>query len=236
MLINSNTLVVMQPTVLPWAGYFNLMYQADDFVFHDDIQLEKRSWQTRNRYLINGKAEWISVPIQHAGEKQLINETLTNIDKKWHDRTRQAFLRSYGKHDHFNDATEIMDYFLGYPTNRLSIRNEQTICFIAERLKIKPRVCRASEIDIDGKRSDKLIKLCHFFQSDIYLSPAGSGDYLIEDNFSERSPAELKLQQYEVRSYKQVGLQEFVSHLSIVDVVANLGWDKARNYVIGSSK
>ena len=31
----------MQPTYLPWAGYFNLIQQTDAFVFLDDVQFSR---------------------------------------------------------------------------------------------------------------------------------------------------------------------------------------------------
>src|SRR5690242_13477665 len=67
--------VIMQPTFLPWAGYFHLLAEADVFVFLDDVQLSKQSWQTRNRILLNGQPHWISVPIEHRGLSQTIRET-----------------------------------------------------------------------------------------------------------------------------------------------------------------
>ncbi len=42
-------LSVMQPTFLPWIGYFDLIDSADTFVFLDNVKLEKSSWQVRNR-------------------------------------------------------------------------------------------------------------------------------------------------------------------------------------------
>ena len=40
---------IMQPTYLPWLGYFDLIKQVDIFVLLDNVKLEKRSWHVRNR-------------------------------------------------------------------------------------------------------------------------------------------------------------------------------------------
>ena len=32
---------IMQPTYLPWSGYFNLIYKTDIFIFLDDAQFSK---------------------------------------------------------------------------------------------------------------------------------------------------------------------------------------------------
>ena len=55
--------VIMQPTYMPWAGYLHLIDQADVFVFLDDVQFEKQSWQNRNRVLVRGAPHWLTVPV-----------------------------------------------------------------------------------------------------------------------------------------------------------------------------
>ena len=45
------TAVIMQPTYLPYLGYFQLMAAASVFVCLDDVQFARRSWQSRNRIL-----------------------------------------------------------------------------------------------------------------------------------------------------------------------------------------
>ena len=47
--MNGKTVAIMQPTFLPWLGYFDLMDQVDTFIFLDNVQFEKQSWQQRNR-------------------------------------------------------------------------------------------------------------------------------------------------------------------------------------------
>ena len=40
---------IMQPTFIPWIGYFDMIDKVDHFIFLDSIQLTKRSWQVRNK-------------------------------------------------------------------------------------------------------------------------------------------------------------------------------------------
>src|SRR5262249_46450489 len=46
---------IMQPTYMPWAGYLSLMDAVDLFVYLDDAQYERATWQNRNRVLVDGK-------------------------------------------------------------------------------------------------------------------------------------------------------------------------------------
>ena len=48
-------IAISQPTYLPWQGYFALIDYVDEFIFLENIQFNKRSWQQRNKIINNGK-------------------------------------------------------------------------------------------------------------------------------------------------------------------------------------
>ena len=50
-------IAIMQPTFLPWVGYFDLIDQVDTFVFLNDVQFQKQTWQHRNK----NNQKWSSV-------------------------------------------------------------------------------------------------------------------------------------------------------------------------------
>ena len=75
-----NKILITQPTFLPWLGYFDLIDQADVLVFLDDVQLDKRSWQTRNKIKLDQVEKWITIPILSKNlSKQKIKDTLINL-------------------------------------------------------------------------------------------------------------------------------------------------------------
>ena len=78
-------LAISQPTFLPWAGYFSLIDYVDHFIFLDDVQFEKRSWQQRNYISLDKKKFLLTVPVISKGKRfQNINEVLIlkeNLDK-----------------------------------------------------------------------------------------------------------------------------------------------------------
>ena len=223
----------MQPTFLPWAGYFNLLAKADEFVFLDDVQLEKQSWQTRNRILVNGQIHWVVVPVRHRELAQTIAETTLLDAAHWRRKFARTFEQSYCRHPHFADGRELIDTLLSCDTPYLAELNEALIRFAACKLGLSPRLYRARDLGIEGKRSERLAALCAHFGVGEYLSPMGAAEYLREDGFTENASARLRLQDYVPAPYAQRGTDEFFSHLSIVDVVANLGWAGARDYAIG---
>ena len=66
------TCVIMQPTYLPWLGYFDLIRNADVFVILDHVQFSKQSWQQRNRVRDKRGEVMLTVPVKHSGLKETI--------------------------------------------------------------------------------------------------------------------------------------------------------------------
>ena len=65
---------IMQPTYLPWSGYFGLLTSVDIFIFLDSVQFERRSWQQRNQIKIANGSQWLTVPVISKGNRdQKIN-------------------------------------------------------------------------------------------------------------------------------------------------------------------
>jgi hypothetical protein len=222
---------IMQPTYLPWAGYFNLISQVDAFVFLDDAQFQKNSWHNRNRILLNQKSHWISVPIKHNSLGQKINETKIVYAQPWCRKHSKLLQQVYSNHP-FSKA--ILDCVIMINQGRfdnLSDLNTNLILWFLEKLNITTKIYFSSQINTDSKRTSKIIQILDFLGADTYLSPKGAREYLYSDNFSDLTLVKLDFQEFVPEIYKQYRQNTFIESLSIVDVVANIGWKSARLYV-----
>jgi hypothetical protein len=223
----------MQPTYLPWAGYFNLISAAKHFVFLDDVQFEKSSWQNRNRLLLDGAAKYISVPTQRRSLAQLLNDIATDEQQNWRRKHIAMIQQIYGRHPFGKDVIALVSTHLADKSaNLLSDINISIIQSCSERLEIDVEMHRASDLNIEGLRSERLISISRHFGCMTYLSPIGAREYLeLDGSFASSSPIELKYQEYSPQRYPQHRFEGWVSHLSIIDVVANIGWNAAAKYV-----
>jgi hypothetical protein len=222
----------MQPTYLPWSGYFNLLAEADKFVFLDEVQFERQSWQSRNRILLDGKEHLLVVPVKRDGLGTLINQATISNENNWrrtHWRTLQA---AYGKAPYGEQLLAVLKpFYEDEDVQLLSDLNQSIIRALASALNIYTPTFRASDLGCGGQRSARLAKICETLGCDEYLSPRGSEAYLREDNFEEEARAKLSFQEFKPAPYKQYRADRFVSHLSVVDGIANLGFDGARAYI-----
>ena len=221
----------MQPAYLPWAGYFNLISQVDVFVFLDDAQYERGTWQNRNRVLVAGESHWLTVPVVRGLLGARINAVRTDETSSWRHKHLQLLRQNYGKHLFGTEMLQICEIVCDQSLTILSELNISLIRFCCDRFGITTRCVRASEMDIPGKRTERLIKICEHFGCDEYVSPPGAAEYLAADRFVDLTRTRLRFNEYVPEPYPQRGKAQFVSHLSIVDVVASLGWHQAGLYV-----
>ena len=66
----------MQPTFIPWIGYFDLIDQADVFVFYDDVKITRSYWDVRNKIRDKKSDIFLTIPIK----RNLPNQDLTFIN------------------------------------------------------------------------------------------------------------------------------------------------------------
>lgn len=227
----------MQPTYLPWAGYFNLIYNTDIFIFLDDTQYSKGSWHNRNRILNNYKETWITIPLKKHKLNTNLNEIYLYDLEQWKKDHHNLIENSYCQYPFFDSVKEILTFFSTIKTDVLSEVNISLIKFICKKLSIKNTFIQSSHLKLIKKtRTDKLINLLEKFNITEYLSPQGSMSYLMEDNFYNKTKINLKFSNYKTREYSQYGNKNsYYDKLSIVDIIANLGWSGAKDYIIGNS-
>jgi hypothetical protein len=71
----SFTIAVMQPYLIPYAGYFRLFAASDLFVIYDCVQFARRGWVHRNRLLdASGAQRWLTLPLEKAPQDVLIRD------------------------------------------------------------------------------------------------------------------------------------------------------------------
>jgi len=226
----------MQPTYLPWSGYFNLMVQADVFVLLDDVQFNRNSWQSRNRILSQGAEMLLTVPVL-ADHLDTRIQDVRLAPGPWRRKHLTSIREAYSKAPYGATLLALLAPFYESPQvpGSLADWNQQIIAALAEALGITVPLVRASTLQCGGRRSVHVVNICTALDCDEYLSPVGSADYLQQDDFETNGRISLRFQSYFPAPYPQRKAPDFVSHLSIVDVIAHGGLEFARQYVRNSA-
>lgn len=214
--------VILQPSFLPWRGYFDLIHKADIFVFYDDVQYDKRGWRNRNKIKTVDGTEWLTVPVETVGKYlQLIKDTKIDNTQNWKRKHLNAIQYSYHKAPFYS---EYIDFF-----NDIYSRNWDNICEldiyttkeISRFLGINTKFIRSSEFFTEGKKTDRLINICKHLGATRYLSGPAAKDYIEDDKF-ENNNIILEYQEYSYPEYPQL-FGKFEPHVSIVDLLFNCG-------------
>jgi hypothetical protein len=228
------TVAIMQPTYLPWAGYFNLIARASRFVVLNDVQFAKPSWQMRNRILLQGQVQFITVPTL-GSRNQLISEVRL-APEDFRSKHRRMLEHAYGKHPHGPAMLQVVLPVLeDRSLETLQALNVALIRALCAGLGIEANLTWASQLAPEGQRSARLLSILGKLGEKQYLSPPGSADYIAEDGLLEAAGIAVEYQHFEPHPYPQRGVAQFEPRLSIVDVVASLGFEGARAYVMQAS-
>lgn len=223
---------IMQPTYLPWIGYFQLLASVDLFIFLDDVQFAKRSWQQRNRIILNGKEHYLTIPVLTKGKRsQTILETQIDDSQDWRNKHANSIKHAYSKHPNGQQLLTSCNEFLHVPTANLADQNIRIIEYISQRLGYATTFRRSSELPVGGVKSDYLLKLCTYFGATTYLSAAGSKEYIEEEQIFTASDVRVEYQNYIPLEYPQKNSSTFIPYMSIIDLLANLSYEKAREYI-----
>ena len=175
---------IMQPTFLPWVGYFDLIDQADVFVLLDTVQFEKQSWQQRNLVRAPKGLEWFTVPVFIKGR---FGQTIREVQVKtgaFPEKQIKTLRQHYGRCPYFHDYwPELEKILFGVRQHEsLVTMNVALIHWLAGRMGITSRFVLASDLNVDNHRSGRLVAILQTIGADGYLSPRGSMEYLVQDS------------------------------------------------------
>jgi hypothetical protein len=218
------TVIISQPTYLPWMGYFQIMKEADVYVFLDNVQFEQRSWQSRNRIKSVEKFVWLSIPTHHNNQSR-INEVEIDNSKPWNRQHLNAIKTSYGKARYFNDYSSFFKSVYELKWTNLELLNIHLIKYFASQLGLSPLFVKASKLGLEGKRTSLLLDICKMFGADRYVSSIGAKDYMEADGAKEIFMNEgIKVEFMKIKLFKYPQLfGEFIPELSVIDLLLNCG-------------
>jgi hypothetical protein len=221
--MNKLIVAVMQPTFLPWIGYFDLIDQSDRFVFLDSVQFSKQSWQQRNRLKgLNGE-QWLTVPVLTKGlSNQSISEVKINQNAKFKEKMIKTITQIYRKAPFFDSYIDELSDILLKSYVFLAALNIELIMWVCKQLGIDTKMIRSSSLKAKGKKVELLINICKELNADTYLSTPGSKVYIEENNLFTSNDIDLVYHAFEHPEYHQIN-GKFVPYMSIIDLLFNEG-------------
>ncbi|WP_207682912.1 WbqC family protein [Desulfonema magnum] len=229
---------MMQPTFLPWQGYFELIYKADVFIFLDDFQFSVQGYHQRNRLFINkNKADWHTVPIDKKSSfKKALNETKINENIPWRKKMWKRIKQNYGKTPYFDMIALFLEKWLLSTYNSLAEQNMIFIRYVCESFAWKRKFVLSSSYPSEKKRSEHVVELLRRCNAKQYYCAYGSFDYMLEDKVFPLDDIDVFFQNYDPRPYKQILSDNFIPYLSVLDALFNIGFDATADLIVNGTE
>lgn len=213
---------VMQPTYLPWCGYFALLDFVDEFVLLDNVQYSHRSWQQRNRIKGPDGAILLTIPVVSNSKRNRINKVLIDNSSKPLLKHLKSIQLAYSNSNFYSEIISHIVPILRLPTLLLSDLNCLLIKEISNILAISTPMVKASDLGSVGVKEDLLLSICDELGATEYVSPPGSHDYLDDSSAFKDGRVKLSYFNFVHPTYEQK-FGSFISHLSVIDMLFNAG-------------
>ena len=230
---------IMQPTYMPWMGYFSMIDQTDAFVFLDNVQLAGRSWQVRNKIKLNDKEKMLTIPVDKSvnrDERMIYNTPY--MDESWKKSHLETIKQAYRKSPFYHEVMEFLALVYLKEYGSVGEMNIALITEICKRIGIGTRLYSASGLHVNGHKDDLLVEICQELKADAYLSAQGSAAYIEKDTAGgafARHGIELFYLNYEHPEYRQQG-EHFIAYIGIYDLLFNVGIDESLAYIRKGSR
>ena len=222
--------VILQPSYIPWRGYFDQIAQADVFVFYDDVQYDKHGWRNRNRIKTHQGGQWLTIPVHSKGvvvENIPINQIEIAWEQQWSERHWRAINQAYSKAPYFKEYAPWLEEVY---SRRPAMLADFTIPFTIEMAQ-KLGIChtqfmRSSALPATGQKTDRLIQILTQIGATHYISGPSAQSYIEEEKF-QAAGITLEYMVYNYPEYPQL-YPPFDAFISCLDLLFMTGKEAAR--------
>ena len=223
--------VILQPSYIPWRGYFHQIKEADVFVFYDDVAFDTRGWRNRNRVRGPNGSFWLTVPIiskalRSKGLK--IDQVEIDWSQSWNEKHLKSLENSYARAPYFENYRELIE-------GMYRRRDPLLVDFLIDFTKVLSRELgildtkfeRSSSLSAQGSKSGRLLEIVRSMGADHYITGPSARDYLDEELFRQAG-VEIEYFVYDYPQYTQP-FDGFDPHVSILDLLFMTGAEAPRH-------
>jgi hypothetical protein len=226
--------VILQPSYIPWRGYFHQIHKADVFVFYDCVQYDDRGWRNRNLLKAPSGSKWLTVPVRSKGcqsDGLKIADVPIVWDADWTKKHIETIRHLYSKAPFFQYYQSLFGSLFSRRDELLVDLTCDTTVQIARELGIAhTRFLRSSSLPAEGTKTDRLLSILRHLGATHYISGPSAKSYIELDKFAEAGIS-VEFIRYEYPDYEQQhGV--FVPQVSVLDLMLNVG-PNASKYIWG---
>ena len=228
-------LTAHQPVYMPWLGLFHKIFLSDTFCIFDNVQYTKKDFINRNRIKTKDGPLWLTVPIESTNHHNLKLKDARILQNGWQIKHFKSIQSAYARSRFYSDyIDEVEALFMGEKWEFLADLNEAWLKFGLKTLGINVNIEKASKLPLEGSKSDLVANMCSQLGADLYIFGELGKNYADRSTF-EAIGVNVYFQEYTHPVYTQLH-GDFVSHLSILDLILNEGPKSCEILITGNTK
>ena len=213
----------MQPYFFPYAGYFQLIAAVDLMVLVSDFPYLKGGFVNRNRMIVNGVQNWLTLPVSKASPNKSIEQHQVCLDSSARSKTLQKIRQAYAKAAHLREVMGILEG--GLPPNGSGLASALWgglhQCGRALQISTPMQMINACDIAPGSSGEQRVLEICRHFGAKEYLNLPG-GRALYSPQVFANHGIRLGFIEPEFIAYSQINTLAFVPKLSILDLLMNV--------------
>ena len=213
--------MIRQPGYMPNVGFFKKIQSSDIFVFLDDVQFSKGSFDNRNRIKTSIGEVWITVPLTRPVFGKNLNELLISYETDWQQDHCNKIRENYRSAPYFSSYWSDIEKILTHKYEKLIDLNFKLIEYFNRALDITTKTIKSSELAVTQTKTERLVEICSKLNATCYISGISGKDYLNEELFLN-SGIKLIYENFIHPTYRQLH-SNFIDNLSIIDLLMNEG-------------
>lgn len=230
------TCAIVQPSYIPWRGYFHMVWKSDVVVHYDDVQYTRHAWRNRNRVKTPGGVRWLTIPVHahgHQTEGLLVRDIRIDWHEDWARKHWKTLCLSYVRAPHFARYAPELEAFYASRPERLADFTIALIEWVSRQLGIeRTRFLRSSELRAEGDRTERPLAILRQVGADRFVNGPTARDYFDELRAAEAGIT-VEWMRYDYREYEQLW-PPYDPAVSALDLLFMKGPD-AGAYIWGSS-
>jgi len=221
-------LTAHQPVYLPWLGLFHKISLAHTFVSFNQVQYLRKDWNNRNKIKTAQGDIWLTVPVLTAEHRQkILTDIEVNNSLPWQRKHWKSILLNYKKAPFFEEyAGFFEDVYLKREWQYLVDLNDYMLRWFLKVLGIDVEFVDARDKEFQGSKNELVLDMCIKMGADKYIFGILGKDYADSVSF-EKENIKIYFQNYKHPTYPQLH-GEFISYLSVIDLLFNCGPDSRR--------
>ena len=228
----SKTIAILQSSYIPWKGYFDIIAAVDEFVIFDDVQYTRRDWRSRNRILVNGRPQWLTVPVSSKGSYDSPISEMRVADKSWAAKHWTTLRHAYGKAPFFAQHGPQVQaaYERAGNMELLGEINVMLLKMVCDILELATPFMRSEDVSrVATTPTGRLVEICVARGANAYVSGPAARAYIDAEVFDAAGVALFYANYIGYPTYDQGKGGPFEHAVSMLDAIFRIGGLAARD-------